>query len=203
MSRADDVAFRDPHGPGADGKGLSSPMLLLAEAVAFAAQRHVGQRRKGARQEPYFNHLAEVAALVAEATEGRDAALVAAAYLHDVVEDTPATEAEIRGRFGADVAALVMEVTDDKRLPKAERKLAQIARAPTKSERAKLIKLADKISNLRSLADSPPTAWPASQRADYIEFSVRVVDGLRGASPILEAEFDRTVEKARRSLGLA
>ncbi|HXW23337.1 MAG TPA: HD domain-containing protein, partial [Xanthobacteraceae bacterium] len=115
---------------------------LIVAAADFAARRHAGQRRKGVAGEPYVNHLLEVAALLAEATGGRDAELVAAALLHDTLEDTATEYEELAALFGRDIAALVAEVTDDKSLPKAERKRRQIESAPAASERAKLLKIA-------------------------------------------------------------
>lgn len=174
--------------------------MLLARAFRFAAERHAGQRRKGAAGEPYVNHLTEVAELVAEATGGRDPQLVAAALLHDTVEDTDTTHAELVERFGADVAGLVAEVTDDKSLPKAERKRLQVAHAPSRSARAKILKLADKTSNLRALAASPPADWPPDRRRAYVEWGREVVAGLRGACPELERLFDEAAAAADRSL---
>jgi GTP diphosphokinase / guanosine-3',5'-bis(diphosphate) 3'-diphosphatase len=132
-------------------------ILLISRAWNFAAQRHSTQRRKGKAQEPYVNHLAEVAELVAIATEGQDANLVAAAVLHDTVEDTATRPAELASVFNADIASLVMEVTDDKSLDKVVRKKLQVEHASAKSGRAKFIKLADKTSNLRSLVKIPRT----------------------------------------------
>ena len=174
--------------------------MLLARAFRFAAERHAGQRRKGAAGEPYVNHLTEVAELVAEATGGRDPQLVAAALLHDTVEDTDTTHAELVERFGADVAGLVAEVTDDKSLPKAERKRLQVAHAPSRSARAKILKLADKTSNLRALAASPPADWPPDRRRAYVEWGREVVAGLRGACRELERLFDEAAAAADRSL---
>jgi guanosine-3',5'-bis(diphosphate) 3'-pyrophosphohydrolase len=134
-------------------------ILLLSRAWNFAAQRHTTQKRKGKAQEPYVNHLAEVAELVATAMEGQDTNLVAAAVLHDTVEDTGTLPAELTSVFNADIASLVVEVTDDKSLDKAVRKRLQVEHAATKSKRAKFIKLADKTSNLRSLVKSPPDNW--------------------------------------------
>ncbi|HEY5409389.1 MAG TPA: HD domain-containing protein, partial [Caulobacteraceae bacterium] len=146
--------------------------------------------RKGEAAEPYTNHLAEVAELAATATDGADPELVIAAVLHDVVEDTPTSNAEVERRFGARVAALVAEVTDDKSLPKLERKRLQVAHAAHASVGAKIIKLADKTSNLRALAASPPVDWPAERKAEYLAWAQRVVENCRGASPWLEAIFD-------------
>ncbi|WP_174302004.1 HD domain-containing protein [Caulobacter sp. S45] len=162
----------------------------LAAAYHFAAVQHVDQRRKGQRAEPYMNHLTEVAELVAHATEGRELDIAIAAVLHDTVEDTGASLAEISERFGADVAALVAEVTDDKSLPKAERKRLQVEHAPHASRGAKLIKLADKTANLRALVASPPPDWTAERRDEYRDWAREVVAGCRGASPWLEARFD-------------
>lgn len=175
-------------------------ILLIARSWYFASERHAKQRRKGEAQEPYVNHLAEVAELVATATEGRDANLVAAAVLHDTVEDTATLPAELASVFNTDVAELVAEVTDDKKLPKAERKKLQIEHAEAISNRAKILKLADKISNLRSLVNSPPADWSLQRRRDYLDWSIAVSYGLRGVNPWLEAQFDKSSEILRRSL---
>jgi guanosine-3',5'-bis(diphosphate) 3'-pyrophosphohydrolase len=167
-------------------------LLLMTRVVDFAALKHRGQRRKGAAEEPYFNHLAEVAFLVAQATEGRDPIVVLGALLHDTIEDTRTTADELEAEFGAEVALLVAEVTDDKRLPKAQRKQLQVETAPHKSDRAKLIKMADKISNLRGITHSPPANWDFERKQEYFAWAARVVDGCRGVNPWLERIFDQT-----------
>src|SRR4051812_25176099 len=131
---------------------MSIPAIqpVLAAAL-YAAQKHARQKRKGVDETPYVNHLLEVAELIAASIDELDTNLIVAALLHDVVEDTATSPAEVRERFGSDVASLVAEVTDDKSLPKATRKALQVEHAPHKSKRAALIKLADKISNLRSI----------------------------------------------------
>jgi (p)ppGpp synthase/HD superfamily hydrolase len=170
-------------------------VLLISRAWNFASQRHVAQKRKGKAQEPYVNHLAEVAELVANATDGRDANLVAAAVLHDTVEDTATLTAELESVFNSDIANLVAEVTDDKSLEKTVRKRLQVERAATKSERAKIIKLADKTSNLRSLLKSPPDDWSLQRRREYLDWALEVASGLRGANAWLEAQFDEAAEQ--------
>src|SRR3954464_10060628 len=130
---------------------MSRDLIRLTRAYDFAARYHVQQTRKGVKAEPYINHLAEVALLVAEATDGADANLVLAAVLHDTIEDTKAKYEDLVFAFGEDVADLVKEVTDDKKLPKAERKRLQVQHAPHLSRRARMIKIADKTSNLRSV----------------------------------------------------
>jgi (p)ppGpp synthase/HD superfamily hydrolase len=167
----------------------SVPEVL--SAALFAAEKHAAQRRKGAAAEPYINHLLEVAGLVASAGPEVDTNLVIAALLHDTIEDTGVTEAEITERFGADVAHLVVEVTDDKSLSKAERKRLQIVNAPKKSARAQAIKLADKISNLRAILSSPPVDWTDQRKAEYFDWAREVVEGLSAPNPLLKAEFDR------------
>lgn len=171
-------------------------LALVVRALAFATLRHTDQRRKGRRAQPYVNHLAEVALLVSEATGGRDAPLVAAALLHDVVEDQGVTAAEIETTFGADVASLVMEVTDDKALEPAERKRLQVVHAPHLTARAKILKLADKTANLRSLAEDPPEEWSQARARAYVEWSRAVVEGLSGVSPALETAFAAAAEDA-------
>ncbi len=175
-------------------------ILPITEAMLFAAQRHVDQRRKGAAQEPYVNHLAEVAMLVAKVTGGRDPSLVIAAMLHDTLEDTPTSSGELATLFGEDVAGLVQEVTDDKSLPKAERKRLQVENAPSKSNRAKLIKLADKISNVRAMTISPPQDWSLERRRAYVDWAEAVVEGLKGVNSALENEFLAAVDAARTAM---
>ena len=179
---------------------MSKAVIDLMRALDFAARRHRDQRRKGAAAEPYINHLTEVARLVAEATDGRDTLAVMGALLHDTVEDTKPTREELASLFGADVAALVIEVTDDKLLPKAERKRLQVEHAPHKSRRAKLIKIADKTSNLHSVASSPPADWDAARQDEYLEWADRVVAGCRGVNSRLEAEFDKRLRAARKAV---
>jgi (p)ppGpp synthase/HD superfamily hydrolase len=161
--------------------------ITVLRAADAGARWHVHQRRKGAAQEPYINHLLEVASLVADATHGQDPELVIAALLHDAIEDQEVPSELIAREFGTRVAALVEEVTDNKSLDKAERKLLQIEHAPKKSAAAKIIKLADKTSNLRAIALSPSPDWSVKRRLDYISWAKEVVDGLRGACP-LDAE---------------
>ena len=170
---------------------LQSAQAIL-RAAWFAADKHADQRRKGATAEPYVNHLLEVAHLVADALTEPDTNLVIAALLHDVVEDVGVTNREVAEIFGDDVAALVAEVTDDKSLPKAERKRLQVVNAPKKSKRAQTIKLADKISNLRAILKSPPGGWSAERCKEYFRWAKQVVDGLSAPNPKLKAEFDRT-----------
>lgn len=167
----------------------------ILSAAQYAAERHAGQRRKGKAGEPYINHLLEVAQMVASALAEPDANLVIAALLHDTVEDAGVTEDDLRERFGPDVASLVLEVTDDKSLPKAERKRLQVATAPHKSVRAQFIKIADKISNLRSILISPPEQWDAERKQQYFDWARDVVHGLSSPNPILLAEFERTYQR--------
>jgi GTP diphosphokinase / guanosine-3',5'-bis(diphosphate) 3'-diphosphatase len=174
-------------------------ILLISRAWHFAAQRHAAQRRKGKAQEPYVNHLAEVADLVATATEGQDANLVAAAVLHDTVEDTATLPGELASVFNAEIASLVMEVTDDKSLDKALRKKLQVEHAAAKSERAKFIKLADKTSNLSSLVKSPPDDWSDQRRREYLDWALEVAKGLRGINEWLEGQFDEAAEQLAAS----
>ncbi len=175
----------------------------MAEAYRFAADRHVAQRRKGEAAEPMMNHLAEVADLVAKATDGSDADLVMAAVLHDTVEDTDTTFDEIEARFGARVASLVAEVTDDKALPWTERKRLQVVNAAHASHGAKVIKLADKVSNLRAMAVSPPLNWSDARRANYLEWSRQVVANCRSANRWLEDQFDAAAAALAARVGLA
>ncbi|MGH6972829.1 MAG: HD domain-containing protein, partial [Caulobacteraceae bacterium] len=148
----------------------------------------------GEAAEPYVNHLTEVAQLVAEATGGADVDLVIAAVLHDTVEDTQTTVEELQREFGGKVAGWVAEVTDDKSLPKAERKRLQIEHAANASQGAKIVKLADKTANLRALLSSPPPDWAEERKAEYVAWAQNVVAGCCGANPWLEAQFDAAAQ---------
>ena len=157
-------------------------------------------QRKGRGNEPYVNHLAEVANLLAMATDGTDAELVAAGWLHDTVEDTATTREELTQEFGERVAALVVEVTDDMTLPKAERRQKQIVDAPWKSPGAKLIKIADKISNIGARIRPQPSQDERDDLVDYLGFAETVVAGCRGINAMLDQTFDATVKLARSTL---
>jgi len=186
-----------PSGPQSSKSDTSVQAVRdVLKAAHFAADRHRGQRRKGAAAEPYVNHLLEVADLVASTLAAPDTNLIIAALLHDTVEDVGVTRDELVQIFGSDVADLVMEVTDDKSLPKQERKRLQIVTAPNKSVRAQVIKLADKISNLRALLSSPPADWSVERRREYFEWAKQVVDALPAPNHSLKAEFERLFAKA-------
>jgi (p)ppGpp synthase/HD superfamily hydrolase len=174
--------------------------IAVLKAADAAARWHVHQRRKGAAGEPYINHLLEVASLVAQATEGKDPNLVIAALLHDAIEDCEVPRELIAETFGTDVASLVMEVTDDKTLPKDLRKKMQAETAHKKTPRAKILKLADKTSNLRTLVTSPAPDWSVRRKIEYIAWARKVVAGLRGANDDLEKRFDEAARAAERSL---
>ena len=179
---------------------MASDVERLARAAAFAAQKHTGQFRKGEAREPYVNHVLEVAAMLAVASDGADVELVMGGLLHDTIEDTDATYEEVKAAFGEIVADLVLEVTDDKALPKAERKRLQVLHASHKTLRARQLKLADKTSNLRALADSPPAGWPLSRQREYLDWARAVVHGLRGANQRLEDQFDQVAAEAERAI---
>ena len=169
----------------------------LLQAASFAAKKHTNQKRKGAAGEPYINHPLEVANLIANVGRVDDHDVLIAAILHDTVEDCGVTREEIAQAFGETVAGYVMEVTDDKSLPKAERKRLQVEHSPHLSPGAKIVKLADKISNITDIANSPPADWPVERRLEYVDWGVAVVEGLRGANAALEAHFDQLAELAR------
>ncbi len=167
----------------------------VLEAARFAARHHAGQRRKGASAEPYIVHPLEVAQVLAEAGE-EDSDVLVASVLHDVIEDTPVSAEDLADRFGKRVADFVREVSDDKSLPKVERKRLQIAHAPRLSPGAKRIRLADKISNVRSMRHDPPAGWDAARRKEYVRWCMEVVNALRGIAPELEARFDAAARDA-------
>lgn len=171
-------------------------MKLLLDAAAFAADRHRKQKRKGFAGDPYVNHLLEVAQLLSHAGE-TDEELLAAALLHDVVEDTETTFDEIETRFGARVREMVEDVTDDITLSSAERKHLEIQAAASGTREAQSIKVADKISNLRALITTPPVGWSIERRLNYCHFARNLVavctQAPRFLLALFEVEFERTV----------
>jgi guanosine-3',5'-bis(diphosphate) 3'-pyrophosphohydrolase len=168
----------------------TSDVALVLKAAAFAADKHRHQRRKDADASPYINHPLALADLLANVGGVTDPVVLCAAILHDTIEDTETDYAELVAAFGVEIADVVAEVTDDKNLKPAERKRLQVVKAASKSERAKLVKLADKTCNLRDLASTPPVDWPLDRRREYFDWAAQVVAGLRGVSPRLEQTFD-------------
>lgn len=179
---------------------MTEPAILITKAVHFAADKHRDQRRKGEDAIPYINHPAEVAELLAKHTDGKDTILILGGLLHDTVEDTETTFEELEREFGKEVADLVAEVTDDKSLPKMERKRLQVEHAPHTSERARQIKLADKISNLQSILEVPPSGWDNARKVEYFEWAKKVTDGCRGVNEGLEKAFDEVYERGMAAL---
>jgi len=164
---------------------------LVLRAVQFAAHKHKDQRRKDARATPYINHPIALAEVLHTDGRMRDPVVIAAALLHDTMEDTEATYDELRGAFGAEVADVVVELADAKFLAKEARKRLQVAKAGRASDRARQVKLADKICNLRDILASPPAGWSLERRQKYFDWAKEVVDQARGVNPRLERMFDR------------
>lgn len=167
-----------------------SGLKLLTEAYAFAADKHRHQRRKDLRASPYINHPIQIVHLLTHEGGVEDIPTLVAAILHDTIEDTETSVEELREIFGGDIASIVQEVTDDKSLPQDVRKRLQIEHASALSHQAKLVKLADLISNVEETLDNESQVWSYDRRMEYIEWANRVVHGLRGISPVLEKRFD-------------
>lgn len=174
----------------------------VIEAIEFAAQRHLGQFRKGKGHSPYINHPIQVAALLVRFRE-HDAALLKAAVLHDVIEDTAKTKAEIQAlnqtieeKFGREVLEVIQEVSDDKQLPFRERKRLQVKNTPGLSREAKKIKIADKTCNISDMMKDPPTQWSAERKLEYLHWAEQVISGARGVNRALEEHFDQVRQQA-------
>ena len=168
----------------------SQQLGLIIKATQFAADKHCNQRRKDAEASPYINHPIALASVLANEGNVDDPVVLCAALLHDTIEDTDTTPQELNETFGSAIVNVVLEVTDDKSLAKEVRKEEQVRHAPHISTEAKLVKLADKICNLRDILASPPADWSAERKQAYFEWAARVVAGLRGIHPELEAVFD-------------
>ena len=168
---------------------------LFIDSLAFAAHKHREQRRKNAAASPYINHPIALANVLVNEGGVTDIPVLCAAILHDTVEDTETSFDELEARFGTEIADIVREVTDDNDLPKSRRKELQVEHAPNLSHRARLVKLADKICNLRDVAVDPPAHWQHERREEYFEWAKRVIDGLRGADAKLESVFDEVYRR--------
>jgi len=179
---------------------LHSDISLFLKAIKFSAEKHRRQRRKDQQASPYINHPIEVADILWTIGNVNDVIVIVAALLHDTIEDTDATPDELRIHFGEDVLALVLEVSDDKNLPKPERKRRQIEKAPFLSSRARLLKLADKICNIRDITYFPPQNWSWQRKFEYLEWAASVIAGLRGVNRELEIHFDEIMAAAQKKL---
>jgi guanosine-3',5'-bis(diphosphate) 3'-pyrophosphohydrolase len=173
---------------------------LFIRALAFAAEKHRDQRRVDAEARPYINHPIALTRVLSVEADVQDPEVLAAALLHDTIEDTDCTEEELRREFGDRITDLVMEVTDDTSEPKHVRKQRQIDEAATKSPGAKLIKLADKICNLRDILRSPPPKWTLQRKYDYFAWSEAVLKGLRGSHAGMEKTYEELLRR-RAELG--
>ncbi len=178
----------------------ASPGEPLLEALHFAATKHRDQRRKDQEASPYINHPIQVARLLASEGGVTDLVTLLAAILHDTVEDTETSPEEIERYFGPEVRRLVAEVTDDKGLPKGDRKRLQIEHAPHLSRQAQQIKIADKAANVKDICASPPANWSLERRQAYLDWADQVVAGCRGCNPALEAFYDGVMTQARATL---
>jgi guanosine-3',5'-bis(diphosphate) 3'-pyrophosphohydrolase len=167
-----------------------SELKTLLKALAFAAHKHKDQRRKDVDASPYINHPISLADILCNEAHVTDIETICGALLHDTVEDTQTTAEELEQEFGREICGIVMDVTDDKSLPKADRKQAQIDHAADISDKAKLVKLADKISNLRDMINNAPADWSLERRQEYFDWAHKVIDRIRGVHPGLEALFD-------------
>lgn len=170
-------------------------MGLVLRAARFAAWKHRDQRRKGKGREPYINHPLDLAHVLWFEGGVQDPVVLAAALLHDTIEDTQTTVQELQGEFGVQVARIVMEVTDEASLNWRVRKKLQVSRARLASPEARQVKLADKICNLRSMVASPPSGWSEDRQRAYFDWAKQVVDQLRGSNPELEQRFDQIHKK--------
>ena len=163
---------------------------LILKALSFAANKHRNQFRKGSEPIPYINHPIALADLLVRTGNISDPATIAAALLHDTVEDTDTSFEELEAEFGPEISQLVAELTDDKSLPKDERKRRQVEHAPLLSRRARVVKLADKTCNLRDIVQDPPAKWSLERKQQYFAWAKEVVDQIRGSDAKLEKAFD-------------
>jgi guanosine-3',5'-bis(diphosphate) 3'-pyrophosphohydrolase len=165
-------------------------LKLILKALEFSARKHKNQRRKDVEASPYINHPISLANILFNEAHVTDVNVICAALLHDTIEDTETEPEELEDELGLEITDIVMDVTDDTSLHRHERKKAQIDHAPHISREAKLVKLADKISNLRDVSSNPPPSWSLDRRQEYFEWAKKVIDQLRGTDAQLESIFD-------------
>jgi len=178
----------------------------IQEALEFATERHKGQTRKGAEKIPYINHPIAVSKLLSEFGE-KNSNLLIAALLHDVIEDTTRNDQgikdlsnEILEMFGEDVLLTVLEVSDNKSLPVEERKYLQVIHTPNLSDRAKKLKIADKICNIMDIKNNPPENWSQERKIKYLNWSQQVVEGAKGLNKKLDQYFDQVYNEVHNFL---
>ena len=165
-------------------------LAMILTALEFSSHKHRDQRRKDNSASPYINHPIGLANVLCNEGKVTNAKVICAALLHDTIEDTETTPDELKNAFGKGITNIVLEVTDDKSLPKAERKLAQIEHAKNASKNAKLVKLADKICNLRDILFTPPADWTVARKREYFDWAKAVIEQVRGTNKKLERIFD-------------
>ena len=182
------------------GHAACAALKEFRRATGFAGWKHEGQFRKGEGETPYIHHPIEVAAILAEIGDISDVDVLQAAVLHDTIEDTDTTSDELQSLFGTRVRDIVLDVTDDKDLPRHERKALQVEHARNLTKGAQVLKLADKISNIHDVAFSKPVDWPPERQLEYFDWACRVVAGLRGCNAALEALFDEQVARSREAV---
>ena len=171
-------------------------LKLLIKALTFAANKHRNQRRKNADAFPYINHPISLVNILCNEVHVTDINVICSALLHDTVEDTETTSEELANEFGHEISSIVMEVTDDQTITvRQKRKQLQVEHAAHISEQAKILKLADKISNLRDLSIDPPATWSLQRKREYFDWAKQVVDQLRGTHSELEELFDQAYSK--------
>ncbi len=176
-------------------------LTLILQAMHFAADRHRDQRRKDVQASPYINHPIAVAEILCAVGQVRDVVTIAAGILHDTIEDTETTAADLMARFGAEISAVVEEVTDDKNLSRDDRKRLQIEKAHLKSAHARLVSLADKICNVRDILEHPPDGWPLGRKREYVAWARAVVQRIRGCNRPMEEYFDALCARADTAFG--
>ena len=181
-------------------KKATSTEAEILRAARFAADKHRDQRRKGVEASPYINHPIVVAEILTNVGGVTHLETIQAALLHDTIEDTGTTASELVEQFGDEVASLVMELTDDKSLEKAERKRLQVEHTQHLSANAKRIKMSDKISNVTDIMNVPPEGWDDARRLTYFDWAKEVVEGCRDASDQLSKRFDEIVATAREAV---
>lgn len=179
----------------ADSKMNEGDIHIVLEAVGFAAEGHNGQLRENPEKTPYIIHPIRVTEHLMTIANVHERDILVAALLHDTVEDTKITFADIQKSFGTTAEGYVRELTDNMSLPQEERMKLQIETAPKKSLAAAQIKLADKYDNLKSLQSNPPATWDQKKIDEYFLSAKKVTSSLPAANVPLKKAVDDVISQ--------
>jgi guanosine-3',5'-bis(diphosphate) 3'-pyrophosphohydrolase len=173
------------------GSSDTDPLNLVIRAAYFAGEKHRLQRRSDVEQTPYINHPLELAHILTEEGGINCLDTICASLLHDTLEDTDTSSDELKKHFGDVIASIVMEVSNDMTLSSQQRRVYELEKVVSLSHKAKLVKIADKLANIRDVSTMPPMGWTREKKQDYFDFALEIINQIGSVSPRLHQIFLR------------